>query len=128
MLWQFVKGRSNPVSETNPLFTQQVRSSETKTVIDKVASAPATGKMFVGTKETVLLTIYGTATAATVNFKGKAPGGVITALNGYRLADSTLATFGGMNETWRLDIGLLDELQLELTSVTGGAVTVDVKG
>lgn len=77
--------------------------------------------------DTAEVEIYGSATAATVKFKGAKRTGIDRDRVGFNTATQKPETYGGMGQTWQLNIGGLDSLLLELSSVTGGNVSVNVR-
>ncbi|WP_017814455.1 hypothetical protein [Paenibacillus shenyangensis] len=76
----------------------------------------------VGQKKQITIAVSGTASSATVNFKGRS-GGVTASLAGIR-PDYTTGSSAGMNEVWKFDLSGLTHFTVEVASVSGGNVTV----
>ncbi|MNN79339.1 hypothetical protein D3C81_1959700 [compost metagenome] len=71
--------------------------------------------------------IYGTATSIALAFKGSLASGANTPVAGVRKSDFSTGTTGGMGEVWTIPIAGLQTFVVDLTTVTGGNVTVKGK-
>ena len=91
--------------------------------------ATATGTKRIGLRgfDTVEIEVYGTATSATVKFKGAGKSGVDRDRMGVNMADFSTALSAGMGQVFQLNIGGLDSLLLEVSAVSGGNVSVNVR-
>lgn len=73
----------------------------------------------------LLIEIHGTATAASVAFKFKGPGGGFYPLTGVRLTDYDSGSTGGVNQVWLFEtLEGIDDVQFEVSSVSGGSITI----
>lgn len=78
----------------------------------------------------LLVEISGVAanTARTVTFYGKSLSGTLRAISGVKMSDlSTGANTTGTGELWQFDISGLEYVIMDLTSITGGTVTITGK-
>lgn len=91
--------------------------------------ATSTGSKRLGIRgfDTVEVEIYGTATSATVAFKGASKSGIDRDRMGLNMADFSTGVIAGMGQVWQLNIGGLDSLLLDLTALSGGNVSVNVR-
>jgi hypothetical protein len=90
-------------------------------------TATGTGNVTIGSGKTLTVEIHGTATAASVTFQGTLSSGTASLIMGSRKADLEIGTSGGLNEIWTFDVTGLETFVANLTSVTGGNVTVKGK-
>jgi hypothetical protein len=93
------------------------------------AAAAASNGAFLEVKyfKTLTVEIYGSAenTVRTVTFYGKGPSKTLRALKGLKVSDWTSGTSTtGTGEIWQFDITGLNQVIMDLTSITGGTVTV----
>lgn len=92
-------------------------------VLDAVTS-PGAATVSVRGFRILELEIYGTATSATVEFYGAGQSGNHLPRQAVRMSDFMTGTSGGINEAWQIDVSTLTTVQVKLTAVTGGNVTV----
>ena len=96
------------------------------TAFDAVTS---TGSKRLGVRgfDTAEIEIYGTATSATVRFKGASKSGIDRDRMGINMADFSTGLAGSMGQVWQVNIGGMDSMLLDLTAATGGTVSVNVR-
>lgn len=80
----------------------------------------------VGAFRTLRISIYGTATARTVQFYEKITNGNLVPLMGYNISTSDLAssTSKVISETWIFDITGLRQVVMNVSAVSGGNLSV----
>lgn len=102
-------------------------SSPTVVTPLNAATATGTGSITIGSGKTLTVEIYGTATAASVTFQSTLASGTASLIMGSRKSDLELGTAGTLGEVWTFDVTGLETFIANLTSVTGGNVTVKGK-
>ncbi|AIQ54579.1 hypothetical protein [Paenibacillus sp. FSL R7-0331] len=104
-------------------FRMVVADPEDVTLID-AATSPVVGSYEVGSKQLLTIEIYGTASAATVNFRAISASGTPRPMMGVSTADVEPSWSGGVGQIWQFTVTGLVAFQVELASVTGGNVSV----
>lgn len=115
------------VGDQNPMpvvILDDVPSSPTLFTLINASTVVASGTFAVAGKDSITIEIFGTATSAVVDFKCVSESGAQRALMGYRISDLETGSSGGINEIWVFDVPNLISFTVNLTSVTGGNVTV----
>ena len=80
----------------------------------------------IGGRVTMILEIWGTATAKTINFYSKNINGDLIPIEGYNISTSAMATSTTSTspETWEFDIEGLYQICMNISSISGGNVSV----
>lgn len=80
----------------------------------------------IGSRVSMILEIWGTATTRTINFYSKNINGDLVSLNGYNSSTSAMATstIGISPETWEFDIEGLNQVCMNISSISSGNVNV----
>lgn len=110
----------------NPLPT---KGSFSEVTFHDAAVAIATGKALnVGAEKSLTLEIYGTSTARTLIFEAAGASGVFRPISGIKLSDlTTRSQTTNTDELWQFDITGVHQFRVNLTTVTGGNVSVKGK-
>lgn len=99
-------------------------TAEDVTLLNAVTATGPSTLYTVAAKQTLTLEISGTATSATVDFRGHGPSGTARSVFGVRKSDAEIATSGTMNELWTFEIAGLTSFSVNLSAVAGGNVSV----
>lgn len=91
--------------------------------------ATSTGTKRLGVRgfDTAEVEVYGTATSATVKFKGASKSGIDRDRMAVNAADLSTGLSASMGQVWIINIGGLDSLLIDLSAVSGGNVSVNVR-
>ena len=105
---------------------QAVRHATKDVTFHNAATVAADGATFaVEGYKTLTVEIYGTSVSRTVAFMGVGASGTARAIKGVNLTDLSLATStAGTAELWQFDITGLKSVIMDLTSISGGNVSV----
>lgn len=95
-----------------------------ESILINAATTPGAANTSVRGFRILELEIYGTASGATVEFYGAGQSGNLLPRQAVRMSDFMTGTSGGINEAWQIDVSTLTTVQVKLTAVTGGNVTV----
>lgn len=93
-------------------------------IVINAATSPGAKTLGVRGFSILELEIWGSASAATVNFYGAGISGNLLPRQAVRMSDFATGTSGSINEAWQLDVSMLSEVKIEVASVTGGNVSV----
>lgn len=108
------------------------KSSEFNTIVTNITFQNAVTTTGTGTEftvdrfKTLRMSIYGTATARTVQFFEKNVNGDLVPVLGYNISTGALATStsGTSSETWIFDISGLNKIVAKVNAISGGNLTV----
>lgn len=116
-------------SNAGEVFAQLTGSNTADVTFHDAATVAANGTVLtVNGYKTLTVEIYGTSTSRTVAFKGRGPSGEDRSLMGVNLSDfSTATSTTGTGELWQFDITGLTSVFMDLTSVSGGNVSIKGK-
>lgn len=80
----------------------------------------------VGGNKTLKVSIYGTATARTVNFYAINANSEKIALLGNNISTGNVAsnTTGTSSETWKFDVTALNQIYVNISAISGGNLTI----
>ncbi|WP_144561691.1 hypothetical protein [Bacillus mycoides] len=110
--------------------TLGAQEAKTKAVVfhDGVTAVGAGVTFPVESYKTLTIEVYGTSTSREIKFYGIGTSGAKRQITGVNLLDLTMATSTkGTGELWQFEIVGLESVVMELTSVSGGNVTVKGK-
>jgi hypothetical protein len=140
---QLIGPDGNPISISSPLPVNvqgatieagslTVGDMQSKTVdvtFHDAATAVGEGTAFnVLAYKTLTVEIYGTSTARDIKFYGKSASGVKRPIMGVNLADLSMAISTiNNNEIWSFEVTGLQSVIMEITSVSGGNVSIKGK-
>lgn len=119
----------NLETKIDAIITNGIPLAESKvkehTFHHETAAAAEGAAFVVGGYKVLTVEIYGTSTERAVVFMGGGPSGEARYIAGVKLSDLSLATSTtGNEELWQFDITGLCSVNMEITSVAGGNVTV----
>lgn len=112
----------------NVTLGDQQAKTTTATLQNNVTTTGTGTPFTVGAYKTLTIEITGTSTSQNINFEASSISGTYYPIQGVRLSDYSMATSTtGINEVWTFDITGLQNFRANLTSVSGGNVTIQGK-
>lgn len=93
-------------------------------VVVNAVTSPGASTISVRGFRILELEIYGTASAATVNFYGAGMSGNQLPRQAVRMSDFATGVSGNMNEAWQIDVSMLTQVRVDVVSVSGGDVSI----
>lgn len=109
-----------------PIKTTNTGNATTAFVFQQSSGTTGVGNVFtVGSYKTLTIEVYGTSTSQTVVFQGIGPSGAAYPIMGTKMNDGTTGSqTSTLGQIWQFNIAGLTSFRVNLTTVSGGQVTV----